>query len=672
MNLRYKFIVILLLLLAILYANYPNFLELLPDKQNSNLAFYQQKEKELQSSLQDLHNLNLFIVDKENNKILVVGAGLEEVKTLQSNLLLNRFFKDYEIKEEASKVYLYWSGAENDLVKNAEQLNNLVLNAKKIESIAFQKDNSQLFFAVKDDSQISSNEEPIKTFLADDLDWVYDFIAAGYSSRLKKADLLISLGLDLKGGIYLDLDLDLDTLLSNVLKNLAVDLRNYFNEQSIFLLNLEVIDSRSLQVRLDPNEVIDWQSEELDNYLNAFEVIPEGEGLFTIAISQTEIARIQQDAIDQVINTLNNRIDLLGVKEPSIQKKGDNSIVVQLPGQTDPARARRVIQQSAKLEFRFVVENGDPENPENNLVLNYEVKDSGTGAIINVEQVVVEDIVMLAGDVIREARVIFSNATGLPYVSITFDSKGAADFAELTEKNVGRQLAIILDNKIQSYPVIQEAIYGGQAQITGSFSNKEASDLALVLRSGSLPTSLVINEERTVGASLGEDSVRDSVTALLFGFLLVILLLAIYYQLSGLFCIFALLFNILFIFAALSYFKATLTLPGMAGIILTVGMAVDANILIFERIKEELKQTSNIKQAVKLGFSRSSWTIVDANVTTLLAAAILFYFGTGPIKGFSVTLSIGIIASLFSSLFITRFFFELFYLRKLKVIKLSI
>ena len=672
MNLRYKFIVILLLLLAILYANYPNFLELLPDKQNSNLAFYQQKEKELQSSLQDLHNLNLFIVEKENNKILVVGADLEEVETLQSNLLLNRFFKDYEIKEEASKVYLYWSGDENDLVKNAEQLNNLVLNAKKIESITFQRDNSQLFFAVKDDSQISLNEEPIKTFLADDLDWVYDFIAAGYSSRLKKADLLISLGLDLKGGIYLDLDLDLDTLLSNVLKNLAVDLRNYFNEQSIFLLNLEVIDSRSLQVRLDPSEVIDWQSEELDNYLNAFEVIPEGEGLFTIAISQTEIARIQQDAIDQVINTLNNRIDLLGVKEPSIQKKGDNSIVVQLPGQTDPARARRVIQQSAKLEFRFVVENGDPENPENNLVLNYEVKDSGTGAIINVEQVVVEDIVMLAGDVIREARVIFSNTTGLPYVSIDFDSKGAADFAELTEKNVGRQLAIILDNKIQSYPVIQEAIYGGQAQITGSFSNKEASDLALVLRSGSLPTSLVINEERTVGASLGEDSVRDSVTALLFGFLLVILLLAIYYQLSGLFCIFALLFNILFIFAALSYFKATLTLPGMAGIILTVGMAVDANILIFERIKEELKQTSNIKQAVKLGFSRSSWTIVDANVTTLLAAAILFYFGTGPIKGFSVTLSIGIIASLFSSLFITRFFFELFYLRKLKVIKLSI
>ena len=218
---------------------------------------------------------------------------------------------------------------------------------------------------------------------------------------------------------------------------------------------------------------------------------------------------------------------------------------------------------------------------------------------------------------------------------------------------------------MQSSPVIQEVL-------TGSFTNKEASDLALVLRSGSLPTSLIINQERTIGASLGEDSVRDSMLALVFGFLLIILLILGYYRISGAFCIVALVFNILFIFAALSYFEATLTLPGMAGIILTVGMAVDANILIFERIKEELKKAPSLQIAIQRGFELSRWTILDANITTLLAAGILFYFGTGPIKGFSITLSIGILASLFTSLFVTRFLFEFFYLRNFKAKKVSI
>ena len=484
--------------------------------------------------------------------------------------------------------------------------------------------------------------------------------------------LLISLGLDLKGGIYLDLSINTEELFENLLKNLREDLNVYFSENGIFVLDMRVIDERNLEIRLDPSQEVDWQSDKLSSYLSNTNIQPQGEGVFLATLGSAEINKIKEKTLEQVINTLNNRIDQLGVKEPSIQKKGDDSVIVQLPGQTDPARARRIIQQSAKLEFRFVVENLEPENAGNNLVLISEVKDEKTGEVLGTNQVVVEDRVVLGGELIREARVSFSQNTGLPYVTLVFNSKGATAFGEITEKNVGRRLAVILDNKVQSSPVIQEAIYGGNAQISGSFTNKEASDLALVLRSGSLPTSLVINQERTVGASLGEDSVRNSMLALAFGFLLIILLILGYYRISGAFCIVALVFNILFIFAALSYFEATLTLPGMAGIILTVGMAVDANILIFERIKEELKKIPSSQAAIQRGFELSRWTILDANITTLLAAGILFYFGTGPIKGFSITLSIGILASLFTSLFVTRFLFEVFYLRSFKAKKVSI
>ena len=614
----------------------------------------------------------MFVVEKEKKRIQAIGTNTVFLQNLAKQPLIGSFFENFTIEEEEGKTYLYPTDSKKKIVELAEQLNRLVLNSKKIDSIEYQAQKQQLFFSLPNNRQLTTISEPVKSFLTDELDWVYDAALGGYSSRKKKSDLLISLGLDLQGGIYLDLSLNTEELFENLLKNLREDLNDYFSENGIFVLDVQIIDNRNLEIRLDPSQEIDWQGDKLSSYLNNISIKPQGEGVFLATLGSAEVSKIQKKTLEQVINTLNNRIDQLGVKEPSIQQKGDNSVIVQLPGQTDPARARRIIQQSAKLEFRFVVENVEPENAGENLVLISEVKDEKTGEILGTNQIVVENRVVLGGELIREARVSFSQTTGLPYVTLVFNSKGSTLFGEITAKNIGRQLAVILDNKVQSSPVIQEVIYGGNAQITGSFTNKEASDLALVLRSGSLPTSLIINQERTIGASLGEDSVRDSMLALVFGFLLIILLILGYYRISGAFCIVALVFNILFIFAALSYFEATLTLPGMAGIILTVGMAVDANILIFERIKEELKKAPSLQIAIQRGFELSRWTILDANITTLLAAGILFYFGTGPIKGFSITLSIGILASLFTSLFVTRFLFEFFYLRNFKAKKVSI
>ncbi len=672
MQLRYKFVVILLLFLAIVYANYPNVWELIPGLRQDNTVFYKEKEKNIRLALKSLHELQLFLVEKEKGRIQAIGTNASFLQSLTKQHLIGGFFENFTIKEEEGKTYLYPTDSKKSISELAEQFNRLSLNSKKIDSVEYQVEKQQLFFSLQNNRLLTPISEPVKTFLADELDWVYDAALGGYSSRKKKSDLLISLGLDLQGGIYLDLSLNTEELFENLLKNLREDLNSYFSENSIFVLGIQIVDNRNLEIRLDPSQEIDWQGDKLSSYLNNVSIQEQGEGVFLATLGDAEVSRIQKRTLEQVINTLNNRIDQLGVKEPSIQQKGEDSVIVQLPGQTDPARARRIIQQSAKLEFRFVVDNSDSENPGNNLVLISEIKDEKTGEILGTNQIVVEDRVVLGGELIREARVSFSQTTGLPYVTLVFNSKGAKVFGEITAKNIGRRLAVILDNKVQSSPTIQEAIYGGNAQITGSFTNKEASDLALVLRSGSLPASLIINQERTVGASLGEDSVRDSMLALVFGFLLIILLILGYYRISGAFCIVALVFNILFIFAALSYFEATLTLPGMAGIILTVGMAVDANILIFERIKEELKKAHNLQTAIQRGFELSRWTILDANITTLLAAGILFYFGTGPIKGFSITLSIGILASLFTSLFVTRFLFEVFYLRNFKAKKVSI
>ena len=279
---------------------------------------------------------------------------------------------------------------------------------------------------------------------------------------------------------------------------------------------------------------------------------------------------------------------------------------------------------------------------------------------------------LLTGEFIRDARVRFDPQTNQPYVSLSFDSMGSDRFAKITQRYRGRNLAIVLDNKIQSAPVIREAITGGEASISGLFTTEEASDLALVLRSGALPAPISIREERTVGASLGEDSVRQGLMSLLIGSALVLVFMIANYKLAGVFASVSLIFNVVLIISVLGAFGATLTLPGMAGIVLTIGMAVDANVLIFQRILEEMKRTSHPRGAIKEGFDRAFRTILDANVTTLFAALALLQFGTGPIKGFAVTLSIGILASMFTAIVVTRFFFDWIYLRRSSLQSISI
>ncbi len=364
----------------------------------------------------------------------------------------------------------------------------------------------------------------------------------------------------------------------------------------------------------------------------------------------------RDDVVERAVEVIRNRIDEFGVKEPSIIRQGSDEIVLQLPGVTDRKRALSIVGRTALLEFKLVIDDpqllskalaGEEIPPE------YEVLYSNEGNAF-----LVEKKPLLTGDAINKAYVSF-DSYNRPVVSLELTSEGGKAFADITGKHIGERLAIILDNKVQSAPEIRQKIAGGRAMITGRFTPEEANDLALVLRVGALPAPMEVVEERTVGPLLGQDSIKKGIISALVGAALVFLFMIFYYRLSGLIADLALIFNVLIILGGLGLFHATLTLPGIAGIILTLGMAVDANVLINERIKEELRSGNPIRTAVRAGYERVFLTIVDSNITTLIAALMLFQFGTGPIKGFAVTLSIGIIASMFTSIVFTRLIFEL-------------
>ena len=373
----------------------------------------------------------------------------------------------------------------------------------------------------------------------------------------------------------------------------------------------------------------------------------------------------KKDAPERALEVIRNRIDEFGIKEPVIQLQGEDQIVVQLPGLTERDRALELIKKTAVLEFKLV--SGDTqkfmEAKEGNVPAGFELKE------LEDDYVLVEEKVLLRGDSIVNADVDFeSGGFGLPYIKMKFNSIGSKKFAKITGDNVGRRLAIVLDGKVYSAPRINEQIPSGEARITGRFSIKEAKDLALVLRVGSLPAPVVVAEERTIGPLLGKDSIDSGIRACVIGLVLVFSFMILYYFISGLIANLALLLNILIIFGCLGMFHATLTLPGIAGIILTLGMAVDANVLVNERIREELRIGRPIQTAVNLGYKRAFQTIMDANLTTLIAAFCLFQFGTGPIRGFAVTLSIGILASMFTAIVVTKVVFDLIfhYTRRLK------
>jgi SecD/SecF fusion protein len=368
----------------------------------------------------------------------------------------------------------------------------------------------------------------------------------------------------------------------------------------------------------------------------------------------------RKDAIDRAIEIIRNRIDQFGVGEMAILRQGREQIVVQLPGITDRERALEIIGKTAHLEFKLVSDNVEDLKKaiNNEKVEGYELKQMERergGA----EPLLVATEASLGGDTIVNAKTEFSSrGFGEPYVSLTLNSKGAQVFANVTAANVGKRLAIVLDGKVVSAPVIREAIPSGQAQISGNFSVDEANDLAIVLRAGALPAPVVVEEERTVGPLLGADSIRSGIRATIIGGVLVFLFMLFYYRLAGLIANLALGLNLLIILGCLAIFRGTLTLPGIAGLILTIGMSVDANVLIYERIREELKVGKSLRAAIPAGYHRAFSAILDSNLTTIIAAALIFKFGTGPIRGFAVTLTVGLLANMFTAVTCTRVIFE--------------
>jgi preprotein translocase subunit SecD len=490
----------------------------------------------------------------------------------------------------------------------------------------------------------------------------------------------INLGLDLQGGMHLVLEVDTEKAVESTIERISQEMRTLLKKEHIRHIGLNRIDGSRISVELQGQENIDKFEKLLDKEFKDLRILSKSthNGILTMILDlpDKEASQIKKLATEQALETIRNRIDQFGVSEPDIRQQGEKRILIQLPGIKDTKRAKDLIGRTALLEFKLVDETHDLNSalqgnvPPGSEVLYGIKEDPETRRIIKTPYLI-KKRTLLTGAHLTDARVQIDSQYNEPYVSINFDKKGARIFERITEANVKKRLAIVLDNKVYSAPVIQEKISGGQARITGHFTTEEARDLAIALRAGALPAPVNILEERTVGPSLGTDSIRKGLTSMCVGGILVILFMIVYYKGSGLIADIALILNIIMIAAGLAGFQATLTLPGIAGIILTIGMAVDANVLIFERIREEMGIGKTPRAAVDAGYDRATLTILDANVTTLIAALVLFQFGTGPVKGFAVTLSLGVLSSLFTALILSRLIFD-YFLIKLKSKRLSI
>ena len=471
-------------------------------------------------------------------------------------------------------------------------------------------------------------------------------------------DKKINLGLDLQGGSYLLLEIDNEPVIEQKLQNLTTTFRNFFKSKDIRLNNIK-IDNQNIFFNVseeNKQKVIDvFQDEnsEINPYYPRFkshQLEIEDVGLtLKINFSRQGLINLKTSSQDQAIEIVRRRVDEVGTNEPNILKRGNSRILVELPGLDDPMRIKSLLGKTANLTFRFVTQNAD----ERFGVEKLEYED-GTPAV-NVSKRII-----ISGENLLDAQPKMDTQNNQTIVSFTLDRVGAKRFGKATSAGIGKQLAIVLDGKIISAPVVRDTIASGAGQISGGFTFQSATDLALLLRSGALPAPLEIIEERTVGPDLGQDSINAGMIALSIGFLLVIIFMFVKYRFFGLITNVTLIINLFILLGILTLFEATLTLPGIAGIILTVGMAVDANVLIFERIKEELKDETNNILAFDGGYTKSRTAIIDANITTLLAAVILFFMGSGPVKGFAVTLGVGIFTTLFSVYFIARLFTSLY------------
>ena len=459
----------------------------------------------------------------------------------------------------------------------------------------------------------------------------------------------INLGLDLRGGSYLLLEVEMDAVVEEQLENLVDAIRLELRGNRINYTNLGIQNGEVVFGLRDASKA-DQAQELLAPIAEGYDLTVE-DGNFTFAMTEESRLERQASVLSQSIEIVRRRIDETGTREPSIQRQGDDRIVVQLPGVDNPERIKEILGRTAKMTFRFVnsevVPGRDPIPPGSELL--YGPPDVPGG---DPRPYVVQKRVMVSGDTLTDAQPTFQQ--NQPVVSFTFDSVGGKRFADATRENVGRLFAIVLDDQVISAPVIREPILGGSGVISGRFTVQEVNDLALLLRAGALPAPLTILEERTVGPGLGADSIAAGEIASIVGLLLVVVFMAGAYGFLGMVANVGLLANIILIMAALSGLQATLTLPGIAGIALTIGMAVDANVLIFERIREELRGGRGPVPAIEQGYKRALTTILDSNLTTLIASVLLFNFGSGPIKGFAVTLAIGIVTSMFTSIMFTR------------------
>lgn len=481
----------------------------------------------------------------------------------------------------------------------------------------------------------------------------------------------IHLGLDLKGGTYLIIQVMTDDAINAETDQTIELLRTELLNRQITSADLRKRDTDHIEVRgIDSARAGDFREMVSDKFAGAWDLSSLAGDVngFTLGMKPSVGLELRAEAVKQTVQTLRNRIDALGVTEPVIQERSQGSyeVLVQLPGVDDPEKVDRVIGQPAILELKLVKEGSYPTQqaalaskngavpPEMELLRSVEKATPGPPS--TEQWYFVDRIASITGRDLKSARPQLDE-NGRPAVGFTLNNAGAVRFGQVTQQNIGKQLAIVLDHKIQSAPVIQTQI-NDSGQITGTFTQAQAEELALVLRSGALPASLKYLQKVTVGPSLGNDSIRQGIVASVVGLVLVVVFMVVYYKMSGVNAVTALFFNLIILLAALAYFSATLTLPGIAGVILTIGMAVDSNVLVFERVREELRLGKAVVSAVDRGFSNAFRTIIDTHVTTIVSALFLFLFGTGPVKGFAVTLSVGLVANVFTAVYVSRLIFD--------------
>lgn len=466
--------------------------------------------------------------------------------------------------------------------------------------------------------------------------WMVENLPAGFPKQT------VNLGLDLRGGAHLVYQIDIDKVFTERSEQMAQDLRSRLREKEIKHKPIRSLD-RGMQIMLENGEDANTVRSAIRSNDTRYVIDTSADGLtIDVAMSDAQVKEIEGQVISQVIEVVRRRVDEMGTTEPIIQRQGEDRIIIQAPG-ANSEELRRIIGRTAKLSFHLL------GNQEQRSAADMTIPFAENAG----EKITVKRRSVLTGDMLETANTNFDQ-NGDTVVSFRFNALGARKFCDVTKNNTGQPFAIVLDDTVISAPRINEPICAGSGQISGKFSTQEAADLALLLRAGALPAEMQVVEERTVGPSLGSDSVAAGTKAGIAALIIVIIFMGFSYGLFGLMAGFALLFNVALIMAILSCLQATLTLPGIAGIVLTIGVAVDANVLIFERIREEFKSGRSVVSSIEAGYDKALTTIIDANLTSLIAGLILFLVGTGPIKGFAVTLAVGIVTSYFSAIMITR------------------